>query len=136
MALTGCRSLLERAKNMRPASGSVQGFTPELSMALRVPGMIKLALCTAYGALHAHRKPWGAHPRGFPRAQRQAEWLNRTLAYWKEGDSLPTLKYEDGFSVVRAASGRARLRRREDHPRRNRPPTRSRPTEQAEEAIK
>ena len=24
-----------------------------------------------------------------------AEWLTRTLAYWKEGDSLPTLKYED-----------------------------------------
>ncbi len=42
--------LSERAKHIG-LYGSVKGFTPELSMALRVPGMIKLALCTAYGAL-------------------------------------------------------------------------------------
>ena len=37
----------------------------------------------------------GAHTReDFP-ARNDAEWLTRTLAYWKEGDSLPTLKYED-----------------------------------------
>ena len=74
--------------------GSVKGFTPELSMALRVPGMIKLALCTAYGALQ-RTESRGAHTReDFP-ARNDAEWLTRTLAYWKEGDSLPTLKYED-----------------------------------------
>ena len=63
-------------------------------MALRVPGMIKLALCTAYGALQ-RTESRGAHTReDFP-ARNDAEWLTRTLAYWKEGDSLPTLKYED-----------------------------------------
>ena len=85
--------LSERAKHIG-LHGSVKGFTPELSMALRVPGMIKLALCTAYGALQ-RTESRGAHTReDFP-ARNDAEWLTRTLAYWKEGDSLPTLKYED-----------------------------------------
>ena len=85
--------LAERAKHIG-LHGSVKGFTPELSMALRVPGMIKLALCTAYGALQ-RTESRGAHTReDFP-ARNDAEWLTRTLAYWKEGDSLPTLKYED-----------------------------------------
>ena len=85
--------LSERAKHIG-LYGSVKGFTPELSMALRVPGMIKLALCTAYGALQ-RTESRGAHTReDFPE-RNDAEWLKRTLAYWKEGDSLPTLKYED-----------------------------------------
>ena len=55
---------------------------------------VKLALCTAYGALQ-RTESRGAHTReDFP-ARNDAEWLTRTLAYWKEGDSLPTLKYED-----------------------------------------
>ncbi|WP_308776713.1 fumarate reductase flavoprotein subunit [uncultured Bilophila sp.] len=85
--------LSERARHIG-LQGSVKGFTPELSMALRVPGMIKLALCTAYGALQ-RTESRGAHTReDFP-ARNDAEWLTRTLAYWNEGDSLPTLKYED-----------------------------------------
>lgn len=109
--------LSERAKHIG-LHGSVKGFTPELSMALRVPGMIKLALCTAYGALQ-RTESRGAHTReDFP-ARNDAEWLTRTLAYWKEGDSLPHSQIRRRFSVVRAAPGRARLRRREDHPRRD-----------------
>lgn len=37
----------------------------------------------------------GRIPARISPARNDAEWLTRTLAYWKEGDSLPTLKYED-----------------------------------------
>ena len=87
------QELLERTKNMRLASGNIPGPNAELSMALRIPGMLKLALCTAYGAL-MRTESRGAHAREDYPERNDKEWLNRTLAYWKEGDSLPTLKYE------------------------------------------
>jgi fumarate reductase flavoprotein subunit len=63
-------------------------------MALRVPGMLKLALCTAYGALQ-RTESRGAHAReDFPE-RNDRDWLNRTLAIWKEGESLPVLSYEE-----------------------------------------
>lgn len=87
------QELLERTKNMRLASGNIPGPNAELSMALRVPGMLKLALCTAYGAL-MRTESRGAHAREDYPERNDKEWLNRTLAYWKEGDTLPSLKYE------------------------------------------
>ena len=87
------QELLERTKNMRLASGNIPGPNAELSMALRVPGMLKLALCTACGAL-MRTESRGAHAREDYPERNDKEWLNRTLAYWKEGDTLPTLKYE------------------------------------------
>ena len=87
------QELLERTRNMRLASGNIPGPNAELSMALRVPGMLKLALCTAYGAL-MRTESRGAHAREDYPERNDKEWLNRTLAYWKEGDTLPTLKYE------------------------------------------
>lgn len=87
------QNLLERCGNMRLASGNIPGPNAELSMALRVPGMLKLALCTSYGAL-MRTESRGAHAREDYPERNDKDWLNRTLAYWKEGDSLPTLKYE------------------------------------------
>ncbi len=87
------QNLLERCGNMRLASGNLPGPNAELSMALRIPGMLKLALCTAYGAL-MRTESRGAHAREDYPERNDKDWLNRTLAYWKEGDSLPTLKYE------------------------------------------
>jgi len=87
------QELLERSKNMRLASGNIPGPNGELSMALRVPGMLKLALCTAYGAL-MRTESRGAHAREDYPERNDQQWLNRTLAYWKEGDTLPILKYE------------------------------------------
>ena len=87
------QELLERTGNMRLASGNIPGPNAELSMALRVPGMLKMALCTAYGAL-MRTESRGAHAREDYPERNDKEWLNRTLAYWKEGDTLPTLKYE------------------------------------------
>ncbi|OGG99363.1 MAG: fumarate reductase flavoprotein subunit [Candidatus Lambdaproteobacteria bacterium RIFOXYD1_FULL_56_27] len=70
------------------------GANAELTEALRVPKMIRLALCVAYGALQ-RTESRGAHAReDFP-ARDDANWLKRTLAYWKNpGDLLPQLKYE------------------------------------------
>lgn len=91
--VTKLQDLLERCGNMRLASGNIPGPNAELSMALRVPGMLKLALCTAYGAL-MRTESRGAHAREDYPERNDKDWLNRTLAYWNEGDSLPTLKYE------------------------------------------
>ena len=87
------QALLERCKNIGLGGTSTSGFSPEISTALRMPGMIKLALCTAYGAL-MRTESRGAHTReDFPERNDQL-WLNRTLAHWKEGETLPTLSYE------------------------------------------
>ncbi len=87
------QDLLERSKNMRLRGGDMPGPHGELSMALRVPGMLKLALCTAYGALQ-RTESRGAHAREDYPERNDKDWQVRTLATWKEGDSLPTLNYE------------------------------------------
>jgi fumarate reductase flavoprotein subunit len=87
------QQLLERSERIGLQSRNL-GFSPELSQALRVPGMIKLALCTAYGALQ-RTESRGAHAReDFPE-RNDRDWLNRTLAFWKEGENLPVLSYEE-----------------------------------------
>ncbi|MGE4298221.1 MAG: fumarate reductase flavoprotein subunit [Desulfovibrionaceae bacterium] len=75
-------------------TGSVKGFNPEIALAMRVPGMLKLAQCTAFGALQ-RTESRGAHTReDFPE-RNDRDWLNRTLAYWKSGETMPTLEYEE-----------------------------------------
>lgn len=72
---------------------SGQGANPELAQALRMPGMIRMALCVAYGAL-MRTESRGSHSReDFPKRD-DVNWLKRTLAYWKPGADLPTLDYE------------------------------------------
>jgi fumarate reductase flavoprotein subunit len=66
---------------------------PELVLAYRLPRMLKVALTVALGALNRVESR-GAHFReDFP-ARNDRDWLNRTLACWREGDELPTLDYE------------------------------------------
>lgn len=84
--------LLERSASIGLQT-PCKGFTPELSMALRVPGMIKLAICTAYSAL-MRTESRGAHTRDDYPERNDKDWLTRTLGYWKEGAVLPELKYE------------------------------------------
>jgi len=70
-----------------------KGANPELSTCLRLPGMLRLALCISYGAL-TRTESRGSHAReDFPKRD-DANWLKRTLAYWKEGSDLPDLQYE------------------------------------------
>lgn len=70
-----------------------KGADPELALALKLPGMVRLAQCVAYGALK-RTESRGSHTReDFPE-RNDRDWLTRTLATWKQGDDLPTLEYE------------------------------------------
>ena len=69
------------------------GANPELAFALRLPGMLRLALTVAMGAL-ARSESRGAHFRtDFP-LRNDREWLNRTLVRWQPDSDSPTLSYE------------------------------------------
>ena len=108
------QELLERCKNMR-LEGNQPGPNAEMSMALRVPGMIKLALCTAYGRAHADGEPRRACPRRLPRTQRQG--LAGAHPCLLEGRGGPAhAGIRTGDPVVHPAPRRPRLRRRQDHP--------------------
>ena len=72
----------------------VAGNNPELVYAYRTQKMLRVALTIALGALE-RKESRGAHFReDYPRRD-DAKWLNRTIATWKEGDTLPTLSYKD-----------------------------------------
>jgi fumarate reductase flavoprotein subunit len=92
-AVDNLQAIHARSKKIGLQSQPV-GASPELSLALRLPGMVRLALCVAYGAL-MRTESRGAHAReDFPE-RNDRDWLKRTLAYWKsESDTLPTLEYE------------------------------------------
>lgn len=87
------QDILERTKTMRLAGGGRPGQDGELALALRVPGMVRLALCVACGAL-ARTESRGAHAREDYPARNDRDWLVRTLATWQEGAAEPTLTYE------------------------------------------
>jgi len=69
----------------------VPGMNPELSFALRLKGMLRLALVTAMGAA-ARTESRGAHFRSDYPLRDDAKWLNRTLVRWS-GDA-PVFSYE------------------------------------------
>jgi len=69
------------------------GMNPELTFALRLKGMLRLALVTAMGAL-ARTESRGAHYRSDYPQRNDAEWLKRTLVRWPEGASEPQFSYE------------------------------------------
>jgi len=74
-------------------TSKVPGMNPELTFALRLKGMLRLALVTAMGAL-ARTESRGAHFRtDFP-LRDDAKWLNRTLVRWPVGADKPTFNYE------------------------------------------
>jgi fumarate reductase flavoprotein subunit len=59
----------------------VPGMNPELSFALRLKGMLRLALVTAMGAL-ARTESRGAHYRTDYPKRDYKQWLSRTLVLW------------------------------------------------------
>ncbi|MDO9226935.1 MAG: fumarate reductase flavoprotein subunit [Pseudomonadota bacterium] len=75
-------------------SGGSLGANPELVLAYRLPRMLKVALTVAMGA-RDRTESRGAHFREDHPARNDRDWLNRTLACWREGDTLPTLEYEE-----------------------------------------
>ena len=82
-----------------------KGVNPELAVALKLEGQVKMALMVAYGALQ-RTESRGSHNREDFTARNDRDWLNRTLAYWKkEDDTLPTLEYEAATQVVEIPPG-------------------------------
>ncbi|MDD2219162.1 MAG: fumarate reductase flavoprotein subunit [Desulfoplanes sp.] len=91
-AVRTIQEVQERAKNIGLKSNGL-GANPELGLALKLPGMVRLAQCVAYGALQ-RRESRGCHAREDYPARNDRDWLTRTLATWDEGADLPTLNYE------------------------------------------
>jgi fumarate reductase flavoprotein subunit len=83
--LTECDKAVLRSK--------VPGMNPELSFALRLKGMLRLALVTAMGA-QARTESRGAHFRTDYPLRDDAQWLNRTLVRWPGGAEAPEFDYE------------------------------------------
>ena len=69
------------------------GMNPELTFALRLKGMLRLALVTAQGAL-ARCESRGAHFRTDYPLRNDRDWLKRTLVRWPIDAAEPTFSYE------------------------------------------
>ncbi|MBT8086709.1 MAG: fumarate reductase flavoprotein subunit, partial [Gammaproteobacteria bacterium] len=69
------------------------GMNPELSFALRLKGMLRLAMTVATGAL-ARTESRGAHFRTDYPIRNDDEWLNRTLVRWGAEEDQPRFSYE------------------------------------------
>jgi len=92
-AVAELQALVRRSRNIRVGS-SGPGPNPELVTAYRTRKMLKLALTIAYGA-YTRTESRGAHFRQDHPRRNDADWLKRTLAWWKSpDDELPTLTYE------------------------------------------
>ncbi|WP_338669450.1 fumarate reductase flavoprotein subunit [Pseudodesulfovibrio methanolicus] len=84
---------MEKARKVGLVSDGV-GANHELAAAMKLEGQVRLAMCIAQAAL-MRTESRGSHNReDFPE-RNDAEWLNRTLAYWPEGADMPDLQYED-----------------------------------------
>jgi fumarate reductase flavoprotein subunit len=97
-AVDNLQEIYARAQQVGLRSNGI-GVNPELTLALKIQGMVKLALCTAYGALQ-RTESRGCHAREDYEARNDRDWWNRTLATWEEGDDLPTLNYEPATETV------------------------------------
>ncbi len=69
------------------------GVNPELAFALRLKGMLRLAMTVAQGA-QARTESRGAHFRTDHPLRNDREWLNRTLVRWGEDADTPSFTYE------------------------------------------
>lgn len=91
-AVAELTELLARSRNIGMRYSNLDA-NPELVLAYRLPRMLKVALTVAMGALQ-RTESRGAHFReDFP-ARNDRDWLNRTLACWREGAALPEFDYE------------------------------------------
>jgi len=92
-AVDELQELLVRSRKTSIKS-KIKSANPELEEAYRVPKMLKLALCVAYGAL-LRTESRGAHYREDYLKRDDANWLNRTLTSWTdENGTLPEVTYE------------------------------------------
>jgi fumarate reductase flavoprotein subunit len=96
-AVDKLQELLDRSDHIGLHSDD-SGNNPELALALRFKGMVRLALCVAYGALK-RTESRGCHAREDYPERNDLDWLKRTLATWPEGRDLPLLSYEPNSKV-------------------------------------
>jgi fumarate reductase flavoprotein subunit len=103
-AVDDLRVIYARSKKVGLKSSGI-GASPELAMAIKISGMVRLAICVAYAALQPTESR-GAHAReDFP-ARNDRDWLTRTLAYWRDDQAdLPTLEYEPATPVFHLPPG-------------------------------
>jgi len=93
-AVEELKILNQRAKNIA-LRNRISSSNPELVEAIRVPKMIKLAQCVAYGAL-LRTESRGAHAREDYPERNDRDWLKRTLTTWTdENADLPEVAYEE-----------------------------------------
>jgi len=91
-AVDNLREIYARSLKVGLRSNGI-GASPELSLAIKIQGMVRLAICAAYAA-NIRTESRGCHSREDYPARNDRDWLKRTLATWKEGDDLPVLNYE------------------------------------------
>jgi fumarate reductase flavoprotein subunit len=91
-AVVELREIYRRAGNLKMRS-AFKGANPELAAAIRLPGMLKLALCVAKGAL-LRTESRGGHSREDYPERNDRDWLKRTLARWPLGADEPDISYE------------------------------------------
>jgi fumarate reductase flavoprotein subunit len=103
-AVERLREVQQRAARIGLKSGG-HGPNPELGLALKLPGMVRLAQCIAYGALQ-RTESRGSHAREDYPARNDRDWLSRTLATWPDsGADVPTLRYEAATQVMETPPG-------------------------------
>ena len=93
-AVEELKVLNQRAKKIA-LRNRISSSNPELVEAIRVPKMIKLAQCVAYGAM-LRTESRGAHAREDYLERNDKDWLKRTLTTWQDDKAdLPEITYED-----------------------------------------
>ncbi|ELZ2575064.1 fumarate reductase flavoprotein subunit [Campylobacter coli] len=93
-AVDELEKLYKESQNVKIHCKELDCANPELEEAYRVPRMLKVALCVAYGAL-LRTESRGAHYREDYPKRDDLNWMKRTLTYWVEGESLPRVEYDE-----------------------------------------
>ncbi|MBK1972084.1 fumarate reductase flavoprotein subunit [Campylobacter sp. TTU-622] len=93
-AVDELEKLYQESLDLKLHNKELDCANPELEEAYRVPRMLKIALCVAYGAL-LRTESRGAHFREDYPKRDDLNWMKRTNTYWVEGETLPRVEYED-----------------------------------------
>ncbi|QYH12047.1 fumarate reductase flavoprotein subunit [Campylobacter jejuni] len=93
-AVDGLEKLYKDSQDVKVHCKELDCANPELEEAYRVPRMLKIALCVAYGAL-LRTESRGAHYREDYPKRDDLNWMKRTNTFWVEGETLPRIEYEE-----------------------------------------
>lgn len=91
-AVTKLKSIQSKIKQVK-VDAKRKGTNPELVAAYRLDKMLKLAICTAQGALLREESRGAHHREDFP-LRDDKNWLKRTLVHWDLNANSPLFNYE------------------------------------------